>query len=369
MIENFLKYPHLPILLLSWLIAVFTIPLIMRMSPLIGALDLPGSESHKAHRNPVSFLGGVAIFIAFAVATIYPKDFQAVHDYPDVWTYITNGEHRKLFGIVLSGTLVWILGLVDDFKHLNAILKLVVIFGVTVMLDFFGVTLNIFGYDWLNILMTVFWIAGVTSATNSLDHVDGATAGTTAISAFFVLLFAWYSVPPQNWLSYCAVALLGAVLGFLLFNFNPARIYLGDNGAFFCGYVMAAMSLLGGWSEDPVKALLVPPLLMITPIYDIVMSTVLRYKNGIVRSFPEAILYCGKDHSTHRMQAHGLSKSVSVYVLYGISAMGGLVALTSQFLGTPGFVAVTSMFLFGLVLFTKWLDECPPSKLGYPKRD
>jgi UDP-GlcNAc:undecaprenyl-phosphate GlcNAc-1-phosphate transferase len=223
--------------------------------------------------------------------------------------------------------------------------------------------MTLFPYPWLNMLITVLWIAGVTSACNSLDHVDGATAGTSAISAFFIFLIAWYAPEPQRWLSFVAVAVLGASLGFLLYNFNPAKIYLGDNGAFFLGYTLAAMAILGGWSEKPVEAFLIPGLLMAAPIFDIVLSTILRYKNNVVRTFPEAILYCGRDHTTHRMMAHGLSKNVAVYVLYAINVMGGLVALSGLALGTEGFLALVLLFFLGLFALGKWLDECPKSKL------
>lgn len=356
-----LKYPHIPILLLSWMISILLIPLIIRWSQALGALDKPGG--HKGHKNPVSFLGGVAVVTAFTVSVLYPKDYSGVDSWQGFMDYMMNPGQRELFGIVFCGLVVFVLGLFDDYIHLNAIFKLAVILACTLILHHFGVVITLFEIGWLNLLITVLWIAGVTSATNSLDHVDGATAGTTAIAAFFTFLFAWYAPEPQRWLSFVSVALLGATLGFLQFNFHPARIYLGDNGAFFLGYVMAAMAMLGGWSQDPVKALITPALITITPVYDIVLSTILRYKNGVVRTFPEAILYCGRDHTTHRMMAHGLSKHVAVYVLYGISAMGGLVALTGQFLGTPGFVAVTLFFFLGLAAFGRWLNECPPEKL------
>jgi len=361
-LPHYLNYPHIPILILTWLITILLLPLIIRFSGKMGALDQPGG--HKAHANAVSFLGGVAIFISFVTGiVVLPKIFDEYDKYNNVLDFITHSGNKQLFGIAISGAIVFILGLVDDYKHLNAILKLFAILATTLLLNYFGIAITLFSEIWMNVLVTVLWIAGVTSACNSLDHVDGATAGTSAISAFFIFLIAWYAPEPQRWLSFVAAAVLGSSLGFLLYNFNPAKIYLGDNGAFFLGYTLSAMAILGGWSESPVKSLLIPGLLMAAPIYDIVLSTILRYKNNVVRSFPEAILYCGQDHSTHRMMAHGLSKNVSVYVLYAINIMGGLIALSGLVLKTPGFICLVGLFVLGLCALGKWLDECPKSKL------
>ena len=123
-------------------------------------------------------------------------------------------------------------------------------------------------------------MAGVTSAMNSLDHMDGNCAGAAAVSAFFCFAYAWDRLNPQPWLSYASVAVLGGCLGFLQFNFKPARIFLGNSGAFLLGFLLAAMSILGGWGsrEEPIKAVLVPPLLLGVPLYDITLATLLRWK-------------------------------------------------------------------------------------------
>ncbi|MEE8143668.1 MAG: MraY family glycosyltransferase, partial [Planctomycetota bacterium] len=180
-----------------------------------------------------------------------------------------------------------------------------------------------------NIIITLFWIVGITSATNSLDNCDGVASGVTAIASFFIFVIAWGSSTDdaQPWLSYLAIGMAGSCLGFLRYNFPPARIYLGDNGSFFLGYMLASMLVFAHYSENPLKAILVPCLVLAVPIFDITLSTLLRIRDGDVRSWKEAVLYCGRDHMAHLLMRVGFSKKRTVAVIYSLAVGGGVAAL------------------------------------------
>jgi UDP-GlcNAc:undecaprenyl-phosphate GlcNAc-1-phosphate transferase len=195
---------------------------------------------------------------------------------------------------------------------------------------------------------------------NSLDNMDGAATGTSAVASAAIFYIAWgtSAQDAQPWLSYLAVALLGACLGFLRFNYHPARAFLGDNGSFLIGFLLASMLVLGRWSPNPVKAMIIPCIILTVPLYDITLSTILRIRGGIVRSIPEAITYCGKDHITHRLVALGLTQTQAVLSLYLLGAISGFVAILIFKIDDPRvFVPVLGIYLITLVWFGVVLDR------------
>ncbi|MFQ5654960.1 MAG: MraY family glycosyltransferase [Planctomycetota bacterium] len=316
--KSLLNSPHVGILILAWLAADLLIPLLIRASRRAGLLDRPGG--HKGHRQPIPFLGGVGVFIAFTLAVCSTLRFES-------------GEGTlPLTGMLLCGAIVLVLGIIDDMRPMSAFIKLAVLIAASLLLVAFGVHVDLFPpilFNLPNVLLTLLWIGGVTSAANSLDNTDGVLGGTAAIAGIFVFLIAWGSSPAdaQPGLSYLAVALVGACLGFLRYNFPPARVYLGDNGAFFLGFLLAAMLVFGHYSHDPVKAALVPCLILSVPLMDITLVTLFRFRNGEVSSWEQAILYCGRDHIAHLLMELCLSKRSAALVIYGFGFLGGGTAL------------------------------------------
>jgi UDP-GlcNAc:undecaprenyl-phosphate GlcNAc-1-phosphate transferase len=207
--------------------------------------------------------------------------------------------------------------------------KLGVLLLVTLLLSRFGVRINLTGLWAVDLGLTLFWIAGVSSAMNSLDNMDGAAGGIAAIAAFWTFYVAWYTGPwGQPHVSFVAIALVGACLGFLRYNWTPARIFLGDNGSLLLGFLLAALTVQCGWSRgDRLKAVIVPCSILCVPLYDITLSTILRIRRGIVKNPIEAIVYCGRDHISHRLVALGLSKREAVLVLYLFGMISGTVAV------------------------------------------
>jgi UDP-GlcNAc:undecaprenyl-phosphate/decaprenyl-phosphate GlcNAc-1-phosphate transferase len=311
-----LNYPQIGLFIFAWFLADLLTPLVIHLAHRIGAVDRP--HSYKIHQQPVPFLGGVAIYLAFSIALF------------SILRFTGFGENKAIFSIIFGGFLVILLGCIDDFKPISAVIKLVILFVATWLLSRFGVRITMVENDWVNLALTLFWIVGVTSAVNSLDNMDGAAAGVSAIAAFWTFFIAFYSPPVgQPGVSYVAITLFGACLGFLRYNFfSPARIFLGNNGALLMGFLLATLMALAGWSrEDKMKAVIVPCAILCVPLYDITLSTILRIKNGVVRGVVGAIVYCGRDHLTHRLVALGLSRREAVLMLYLWGIMSGAVGM------------------------------------------
>jgi UDP-GlcNAc:undecaprenyl-phosphate GlcNAc-1-phosphate transferase len=346
-----LNYPQVWMLILAWFAADLATPLVIRLSARVGALDRP--HSYKTHLQPVALLGGVAVFIGFAVALF------SILRFPN-WS-----DHQDVFAIIGGGFVVLVLGLVDGFRPLWAPLKLLVLLAVTWGLSHFNVRISLTGLPWLDLTLTLLWIAGVSSAMNSLDNMDGAAAGTAAVAAFWTFYVAWYS---ETWgqprVSYVAIALVGACLGFLRYNFltSPARIFLGDNGSLVLGFLLGALTVHAGWArQDSMKAFLVPCAILVVPLYDITLSTVLRIVRGVVRGPIEAIVYCGRDHLSHRLVALGCSRREAVLLLHLMGMVGGTlgVIIARPEVGPAVYLPLAAVCLAALVGIGVFLDRAP----------
>lgn len=312
-----LIHPQVGLFVFAWFLADLMTAAMIRLGHRIGALDRP--HGHKIHREPVPFLGGVAIYLAFTIALFSLLRFESFE------------ALRSIFAVILGAFFVVIVGIYDDFRPTSAVVRLVILFFATVAVSQFDVRITLTGHLYFDILLTLLWVAGVTSAVNSLDNMDGAATGVAAVAAFWTFYIAWYTPPlGQRAVTFVAVALLGSMIGFLRYNFRfgePAKIFLGGNGSFLLGFLLATLMVLTGWStEDKLKAAIIPCAVLVVPLYDITLATVLRIKNRVVTSIVGAIVYCGRDHLSHRLVALGLSRKQAVLVMYLFGIIGGAVA-------------------------------------------
>ena len=352
-------FEHLPLLrdvaqlwifLLTWALAEAFLFVAVRVALRYNLTDKPDFK-RKIHETPIPTIGGVPIFMAFVLGIALTQEG---------W-----GDMR----IPLMGAFIcMLLGLIDDFKPIYAVVKLIVLFLVTLFIfSSSNITVNLTSYDALNILLSLFWIVGMMSAINSLDNMDGLVAGTTAISSTFIFIIAWEHW--DRWLSFMAVGLCAGCLTFLKYNFFQKRagIFLGDNGSYFIGFTLACMVMMGAWTnprvdydqtERTIKALLIPPLLLGVPIFDIITATVLRLVNKEVKSVTQAIVYCGKDHTSHRLVALGFSRREAVLLLWGLSFALGVVSLVIQNSSSPKvYLALAAVTFGGLVVFAAILNK------------
>lgn len=288
-------------------VALIATPLVKKLAIKIGAVDAPNHR--KVHQRIMPRLGGLAIYIGFLVTflIIAPKSM------------IT-------WGILVGATIVIITGVFDDryeispkVKLLGQLIAAIVVVMSGIKVEFINLPFEgIFAFGWLSIPVTIFWIVGVSNAINLIDGLDGLAAGVSAIATATMLIM---SLIIGNYtVSILSVALLGAIIGFLFFNFHPAKIFMGDTGALFLGFMLAAMSILG-FKYVTLFAFIMPILVLGVPISDTFFAIIRRWLNN--RPISEA----DKNHLHHRLLQLGLSHRQTVLVIYGVSMLFGASAI------------------------------------------
>jgi UDP-GlcNAc:undecaprenyl-phosphate GlcNAc-1-phosphate transferase len=288
-------------------------------------IDAPGG--HKSHRTPVPYLGGVAMVAAFSVAMVIGVVLRRSAQFDDGQISITfgnlftqgDGLVREL-AVVLGLALVFAaMGLIDDLRGLSPVFRFVVGLGLATVLVAYGVVLESPLPDWLDMVISVVWILGMTNAFNLLDNIDGLAAGTAAIAsgAFFVIAI----LNDQQYSALLAIGLAGAMLGFLRSNFAPATIYMGDAGSLFIGFMMAYMGLKMRTNIAEIPQLFAPVLVLGVAMLDTTVVVVSRLRRGL------SPFTGGQDHLSHRFLRLGLSVRRSVTVLLVATFALGVLAV------------------------------------------
>jgi UDP-GlcNAc:undecaprenyl-phosphate GlcNAc-1-phosphate transferase len=327
----------MPQLLLIFLTAltfsILAVPVARRVALRVGVVDTPGAR--KLHVAPVPLLGGAAIYLGFVLALVFLGNLFYV---------------RQLVGILLGATLVSFFGLVDDRWGMHAYLKLggQLLAGAVLILG--GTSVQLFAAPWANWALTLLWVVGITNALNLLDNMDGLSAGVTTVAAAFFLLLA--ALSGQYLVAALAAALIGACIGFLRYNFNPATIFMGDAGSLFLGFLLAALAIkLRFPSNVPWVTWLVPVCVLGVPIFDTTLVTVSRLRRG-----HNPLTTPGKDHLSHRLVALGLTRREAVLVCYLLSGVCGMVAVyVAQAGALDAYLAAGLLALVGAVGLA-WLE-------------
>ncbi len=280
-------------------------------------------RADRWHRQPVAQFGGIAVVLAFAAAAgLTPV-------------------HGRLLGVTAFTLLIAALGFCDDLRPWTPRTKLLVeaiIAAATVSL---GVVYPLCAVDWVNVCFTIAWIVGITNAFNLLDNMDGLSAGISVIAAVILSLLA-----ADAHLRVLTLIFAGAVAGFLVFNFKPARIFMGDTGSLAIGYYLACASILvtehlgAGFST-----VFLPVLVLFIPVFDTLLVSVTRRLNG------RAISAGARDHTSHRLVMLGLRERSAVLVLYALAALSGMVAILSQRIWAELGWGVLGLFLLAASLF------------------
>ena len=257
----------------------------------------------------------------------------------------------RLVGLVGGGTLLFVTGLIDDFRRLRPHTKLIAQILAACVLVFSGVQI---GTPWLAavaIPVTILWVVGITNAFNLLDNMDGLSAGTAVIASTFLFAFS-LEINNLSTALLCA-AVGGGALGFLLFNFNPARIFMGDSGSMYLGFTLSGITLLGTheMASDIFFVLLVPAAMMGLPIMDTTLVTIVRTLEG------RPLSQGGRDHLSHRLVAVGLSERQSVLVLYVMAACFGSLGLVARAAGVWLSLLLAGVYLVIAVLFGAFLAQ------------
>ncbi len=318
-------------LLLACVVSFMSTPLVKRLAYKLGAIDVP-KDNRRMHKTPIPRLGGLAIFIAF------------------IFTALLFGEiDRQMRGVLLGALVIVILGVVDDSMTLKAAPKFVVqIFaaGIAVghgcLIQFIS-NPNVFSdatylnLGWISYPLTILWIVAITNAVNFIDGLDGLAVGVSAISTASLLVIA-LMVGEQN-VAILLAALLGACIGFIPYNLNPAKIFMGDTGATFLGYMMACLSVQGLFKLYAVISFAVPFLILGVPIFDICFAIIRRVAHG------QSPMQADRGHVHHRLIDSGFDQKQTVGITYMLTAMLGLAAVV---LTTSG--EMRALMLIGSIL-------------------
>ena len=321
-------------LLVAFVVAAAVTPAAIKIAPKIGAMDIPKDE-RRMHKKPMPRFGGIAIYLGImaALAVFALKD-------------------KGITSVMTGCTLIYTLGLIDDLKDLKPLVKLcgqivcatvVYIMGVRIefITNYFGPGNMAFG-DVACFIITVLWLIAITNAVNLIDGLDGLAAGIAAISALCIGYVAY--IHGQYVPTLAMMAIAGAALGFLPYNFNPAKIFMGDSGSELLGFSIAAVSILGTVKSATIVVVIIPALVLGLPIFDTVMAIFRRLAKH------QSIGTADKDHLHHRIMKAGFGQKRAVMILYCISGIMGIVAvlysrgLTVEYLGLTA-VAIMRIYV------------------------
>ena len=319
-------------LLAAAIVALISTPVVRTLAFRVGAVDVP-KDARRMHDHPIPRMGGLAIFFGFILSVL-------------LFLPLT----EQLRGMLLGAVVIVILGIFDDIYALPAKPKfLVQILAALIAVlagnrIFFLSNVNVFSADpywylgWLSIPISVFWIVGITNAVNLIDGLDGLACGVSTISSMTMLVIALMVSEPD--VAVLMAALAGACLGFLPYNLNPARIFMGDTGSTFLGFILAVVSIQGLFKFYTIISFAVPFLMLGLPIFDTTFAILRRLAKGQSPMTPD------RGHIHHRLIDMGFSQKQAVAVLYLISAILGLSAVV---LTTSG-VLKAMLFLLALCI-------------------
>jgi len=327
----------------SFCLALILTPLVRAFARRLGFVAVPKTD--RWHKKPTAMLGGSAIWLSVVITCL---------------AFSLQTTYGKF--ILLASTLLFLVGLVDDLIHIKPYQKLIGQILGSAYVVYYGLSLPWTGSVLLNMVLAIFWLIGITNAINLLDNMDGLASGIAIIAAGFLAL----SFMNSGQFTEAGILLVfaAALLGFLVYNSNPASIFMGDCGSMFVGFFLASQALThisGGRSRSFLPVLAVPILVLFIPIFDTTFVTVLRKLSG------RAASQGGRDHTSHRLVALGMSERHAVWMLYGFAALSGLLAILVQrarldvsLAAIAGFTIVLTLvgvYLAGVKVYDKSEEE------------
>ncbi|MBQ3022830.1 MAG: undecaprenyl/decaprenyl-phosphate alpha-N-acetylglucosaminyl 1-phosphate transferase [Clostridia bacterium] len=325
--------------ILAFVITFATTPFVKKLAFKIGAVDVP-KDNRRMHKKPTARLGGLAIFFGFIISVLFFANVD-----------------KEIWGLIIGCIIIVTLGIFDDIYALSAKFKLLVQIVAAlcpilagVRIDFIRVPAFIaeYGYiglGWFAIPVTLIWIIAITNATNLIDGLDGLACGVSSISALTLLCIA--IIVGESEVAFVTSALAGACFGFLPYNFNPAKLFMGDTGSMFLGFVLACVSVLGLFKGYAVISLAAPILVLGLPIFDTVSAILRRLKNH------QPIMAPDRGHLHHKLIDAGFSQKRAVTTIYALCLILCIVAVGLIATGAIS-LWVLALVLLGFVLFL-WL--------------
>jgi UDP-GlcNAc:undecaprenyl-phosphate GlcNAc-1-phosphate transferase len=307
------------------LLAIGVVPLMRQIALQTGTVDRPAAR--KIHSAPVPLLGGVAIYLTFILVLFFFGDRNYINE---------------AIGIFVGASFMSFMGIIDDRWGLGSYVKLAGQVGAAAILIYSGVKVQLFD-SWLDIAVTLVWVVGITNALNLLDNMDGLSGGVAMIAAIFFTLLA--AMSKQYLVGVLAAALAGACAGFLIYNWNPAHIFMGDAGSLFLGFMLAAVAIKLRFPSNSITVTwMIPVLVLGLPLFDTLLVFVSRLRRG-----KNPLTTPGKDHVSHRLASLLSSRREAVLVCYLIGCGFGLAAIfVSQASWIEALFVAISLALLGL---------------------
>jgi len=326
---------YLIIFMTAFVLCFIFVPLAMKIAYRFNILDKPITKLKK-HSKPVPYLGGVAIYFSFVITVITAKLF--LHQ-----------TFHGVIGILIGCTLMFVVGLIDDIRNLSPYIKLFFQFLASLVLLKVNLHIRFMDENVLNYILTVLWVIGVTNAFNIIDIMDGLSGGVALVASFAFFIVAFIAGRINDMIP--AIALAGALIPFLFFNKPPAKIFMGDAGSLFIGFLLATLALNGGYSRVNNIAVLSPVLILGVPIFDTFLVMLMRIAKGRLP------IYGSDDHLAQRLVMIGFSKPRAVLFLVLLTTILSFVAIISTFLKQDGafilylFVLICAM-MFAMIVTT-----------------
>jgi UDP-GlcNAc:undecaprenyl-phosphate GlcNAc-1-phosphate transferase len=332
---------HLLAVAASAALALGLTPVVQIAARRYGLIASPKTD--RWHKKPTAMFGGVAIWLSVVISYfvfIRPATGLGWGHFPG-----------SLLDVVIgASTFLFLVGLADDFLHTKPYQKLIGQVMGSAFVVYYGLTLPWTGYSALNVALTIFWLIGITNAVNLLDNMDGLASGIAVIASAFLALS--FLTTGHVMAALLLATFAGAQLGFLVYNSSPASIFMGDCGSMFIGFFLASAALVnlsGGRSRSLLPVLAVPILVLFIPIFDTTFVTILRKLSG------RAASQGGRDHTSHRLVALGTSERHAVWMLYGLAALSGFLALLVQSVKLDVSLAAIAGFTILLTLLGVYL--------------
>ncbi len=321
--------------IISFIFSFASTPLVRRLAYRIGAVDVP-KDKRRVHKRPTPRIGGLAIIFGFMVAII---------SFSDSWS-------REFAATLIGAGILAVLGVVDDCKELDAKLKFVVQIAAALVVVLYGdIKISVFSNpnvfsqspylvlpQWASVTVTVLWIVFMTNAVNFIDGLDGLAAGVSAIMSmslvFIAITYHEYAIALMG------LAIMGSCFGFLPYNFNPAKIFMGDTGSMFLGYMLSVLSVQGMFKSYAVISFAVPLIMLGLPLFDALFAMMRRVLSG------KNPMSADRGHLHHRLYDMGFSQKQTVFILYAIS---GVLGITSILLAEQRFLRAMLLLICVLI--------------------
>ena len=315
--------------LLAFITAYVLTPYTIRFAKKIGALDLP-KDKRKIHKNAMPRLGGLAVIVGFIISTIYLLTVMSFEK-----TIILDGidnYHIKLIGFFLGVITLGIFCFFDDWKGIRAYIKLIGQILAAIIVTFSGIRIDqivvshfdtIINNETLSIIITIIWIVGITNAINLIDGLDGLSSGICLISCLSLLIIFVMNSSPLIAII-LITALAGSIVGFLPFNFNPARTFIGDTGSNFLGFALSIISILGVAKTYTAIVLIAPLIVFALPLFDTISAI---FRRIIKTKSIKGVFKADRQHLHHKIMKRGYTQKQAVFMLYAISATFGMFAI------------------------------------------